>query len=137
MRVPDFVLPLGTDRGISVCKMVCNAWHSTLLPTHALDRNNGTRELPRTSNFSLLFLFSTTMKRSTTHNYDNNKPHNQFETPRKAKIQNAVKFYKKQGIKYFKNDIFRTFNISYIRGYQYLQNLNSNYKINNEDTRKT
>ena len=57
------------------------------------------------------------MKRSTTHNYDNNKLYDQFETPRKAKIQGAIEFYEKQGIEYFKNDVFRTFNISYIRGY--------------------
>ena len=108
----------------------------TVLDLHALDRNNGTRELSRTSNFSLLFLFSTTMKRSTTHNYDNNKLYDQFETPRKAKIQGAIEFYEKQGIEYFKNDIFRIFNISYTRGYQYFQNLDSDYEINDKDVRK-
>ena len=60
------------------------------------------------------------MKRSTTHIHDIYKPHKQFETPRKAKVQGAVEFYEKQGIKYFKINVFRTFNVSYTRGYKYL-----------------
>ena len=76
------------------------------------------------------------MKRSTTHIHDNYKPHKQFETPRKAKVQGAVEFFEKQGMEYFKNDVFRTFNVSHTRGYEYLQNLDSNCKIDDNEARR-
>ena len=51
------------------------------------------------------------MKRLTTtdtHAHDS-KLH--YYIPRKAKIQGAIEFYEKQGIEYFKNNVFRIFNV--------------------------
>lgn len=42
------------------------------------------------------------------------------DTPTKAKVQGAVEFCEKQGIPFFKEDVFRTFGVSHARGYEYL-----------------
>ena len=43
------------------------------------------------------------------------------DTPTKAKTQGAVEFCEKQGIPYFKEDVFRTFGVERTRGYAYLR----------------
>jgi len=43
------------------------------------------------------------------------------ETPTKAKIQGAIEFCERMNISYYKNDVFRTFNVSKRQGYEMLR----------------
>ena len=76
------------------------------------------------------------MKRSTTtdtHAHDS-KLH--YYTPRKAKIQGAIEFCEKQGIKYFKNDVFRIFNVDRRQAYIFLIDYDSDYIIKDHESRR-
>ena len=76
------------------------------------------------------------MKRSTTtdtHAHDS-KLH--YHTPRKAKIQGAIEFCEKQGIEYFKNDVFRTFNVDRRQAYTFIADHNSDYTIEDHECRR-
>ena len=42
------------------------------------------------------------------------------DTPTKAKVQGAVEFCERMGIPYYKNNVFRMFNVSKTRGYEML-----------------
>ena len=101
---------------------------------HAVDKKSRTHENsapPKTPNFQLFI-----MKRSTTtdtHAHDS-KLH--YHTPRKAKIQGAIEFCKKQGIKYFKNNVFRTFNVDRRQAYTFLADHNSDYIIKDHKSRR-
>lgn len=48
-----------------------------------------------------------------------------YFTLMQAKVRNAVQFYKCMGIKYFKKDVFSTFNIFHCQGYEFLRNNSS------------
>ena len=78
------------------------------------------------------------MNRSTVHNRDDHKPGSSYETPRKAKVQGAVEFCEKQGIEYFKSDVFCTFNVKPREGYHYLRSGNSsnNYEQDDHSSRR-
>jgi hypothetical protein len=43
-----------------------------------------------------------------------------FPTPTKAKIQGAVEFCDRMGIPHYKEDVFRTFNVSHATGWRAL-----------------
>jgi len=60
------------------------------------------------------------------------------ETPTKAKIQGAIEFCKQMNISYYKNDVFRTFNMSKQQGYEMLHSDSSSQcQHNNFDEEKT
>ena len=42
------------------------------------------------------------------------------DTPTKAKVQGAIEFCERMGVPYYKNDVFRTFNVSKTRAYEML-----------------
>ena len=102
--------------------------------THAVDKKSRTHENsapPKTPNFQLFI-----MKRLTTtdtHTYDS-KLH--YHTPRKAKIQDTIEFCEKQSIKYFKNNVFRIFNVDRRQAYTFLIDHNSDYTIKNHESRR-
>lgn len=54
------------------------------------------------------------------------------DTPTKAKVQGAVEFCKRMGIPYYKNDVFRTFNVSKAQGYQFLNSETSAQRRHND-----
>ena len=62
-----------------------------------------------------------------------------YFTPARAKVRGAVQFCKRMGIAYFKEDMFRTFNVSHRQGYEFLRNDSSSRQLHNnpdqEDTR--
>ena len=51
-----------------------------------------------------------------THEY-----HKEYPTPRKAMVQGTVSFLEAKGILFFKEDVFRYFEVSYTRGYEMLK----------------
>lgn len=60
------------------------------------------------------------------------------DTPTKAKIQGAVEFCEKQGIPFFKEDVFRTFGVSHAKGYKILnENESSRRRHNNFEAKET
>ena len=76
------------------------------------------------------------MKRSSTANYHSHDDKHYYQTPHKAKIQGATKFCDKQGIDYFKSDVFCTFNVTYYQGYEYLKSQHSSLEFDDVDARK-
>ena len=114
--------------------MICAIMVNSIVLCHAVDKKSRTRENsapPKTPNFQLFI-----MKRSTTtdtHAHDS-KLH--YHTPRKAKIQGAIEFCEKQGIEYFKNDVFRTFNVDRRQAYTFIADHNSDYTIKDHEYKR-
>ena len=76
------------------------------------------------------------MKRSTTTDTHAHDSKLNYHTPRKAKIQGIIEFCEKQNIKYFKNDIFRIFNVDRRQAYTFIVDHNSDYTIKDYEYRK-
>ena len=73
------------------------------------------------------------MNRSTTPLLEITRPGVEVPTPNKAKIQGAVEFCEAMEISYYKEDVFRVFNISRQQGYKYLRSESSRRHHNNPD----
>ena len=73
------------------------------------------------------------MNRSTTPLLEITGPGVEVPTPNKAKIQGAVEFCEAMGISYYKEDVFRVFNVSRQQGYKYLRSESSRRHHNNPD----
>jgi len=58
--------------------------------------------------------------------------HQNHETPTKAKIQGAIEFCERMNIPYYKNDVFRTFNVSKRQGYEMLRPDSSSRRRHND-----
>ena len=54
------------------------------------------------------------------------------DTPAKAKVQGAIEFCERMGIFNYKNDVFRTFNVSEAQGYQFLNSETSAGRRHND-----
>lgn len=54
------------------------------------------------------------------------------EIPTKAKTQGAIEFYERMNILYYKNDVFRTFEVSKTQGYEMLRPEASARRRNND-----
>ena len=66
---------------------------------------------------------------TTANNDHENNTH--YFTPAKAKVRDAVEFCDRIGIDYFKEDIFRTFNVSNREGWRFFNNRNSSCQLQN------
>ncbi len=54
-----------------------------------------------------------------------------YFTPARAKVRGAVQFCERIGIEYFKEDVFRTFNVSHRQGYEFLRDDSSSRRLHN------
>ncbi len=83
------------------------------------------------------------MDRTTTNQAPQTPPedregHGHYFTPAQAKVRGAVQFCERMGIEYFKEDVFRTFNVSHRQGYEFLRNGSSSRRLhNNPDQEET
>lgn len=83
------------------------------------------------------------MDRTTTNQAPQTPPedregHGHYFTPARAKVRGAVQFCERMGIEYFKEDVFRTFNVSHRQGYEFLRNDSSSRRLhNNPDQEET
>lgn len=79
------------------------------------------------------------MQRSTSPILEPHQSAHEYPTPTKAKIQGAIEFCDKMGIKYHTKDVFRVFGVSRPSGYRLLHQNNSNRRHHNnahkEETR--
>ena len=67
------------------------------------------------------------MDRTTTNQAPQTPPedregHGYHFTPARARVRGAVQFCERMGIGYFKEDVFRTFDVSHRQGYEFLRN---------------
>ncbi len=73
----------------------------------------GLTNFPRIQPPNLLLIFSRIMESENHYNH--------HDTPTKAKVQRIIEFCERMNISYFKNDVFKTFEVSKQQGYQMLQ----------------
>ena len=55
-----------------------------------------------------------------------------YFTPARARVRGAVKICDRKGMDYFKEDIFRTFNVTRRQAYQFLEDNTSSGRLHNE-----
>lgn len=60
------------------------------------------------------------MERPNTPELDSHEARKHLPTPTKSKIKGAVEFCDRIGVPYFKEDVFRTFNVSHASGWRAL-----------------
>ncbi len=63
---------------------------------------------------------------------DHLEDNSHYFTPARAKVRGAVQFCDRMGIQYFKEDIFRTFNVGSREGWRFLSDRNSSRRIQND-----
>ena len=77
------------------------------------------------------------MPPSRTPIFDSRERQKHYTTPVKAKVQGAVEFCERMGISYYKEDVFRTFDVSREQGYAFLRNDSARRLENNSDAEET
>lgn len=65
------------------------------------------------------------------------KPRQHYTTPTKAAVIATVNFYEKSNTPYFKEDVFRTFNVNRKRGYEWLRTAVSRRMHNDPEQEET
>lgn len=63
---------------------------------------------------------------------DHRENNSHYFTPARAKVRGAVEFCDRMGIDYFKEDIFRTFNVSNREGWRFLTDRDSSRRLQND-----
>ena len=81
------------------------------------------------------------MHRSTTNQAPRTPPENlesngHYFTPARAKVRGAVEFCERMGIRYFKEDVLRTFNVSHTQGHEFLRAESSSCRLHNDLNRE-
>ncbi len=78
----------------------------------------------------------TTLNRAPATPPENHEDNSHYFTPARAKVRGAVEFYDRMGIEYFKEDIFRTFNVSSREGWKFLIDSSSSRRLHNDPDRE-
>ena len=69
---------------------------------------------------------------------EDRKGHGHYFISAQAKVRGAVRFCKRMGIEYFKDNIFQIFNIFHCQGYEFLRNDSFLHRLhNNPDLKET
>ena len=74
----------------------------------------------------------TTTNRAPTTPDDHLDDDSHYFTPARAKVRGAAQFCDRMGIDYFKEDIFRLFNVGSREGWRFLSDRNSSRRIQND-----
>ena len=81
--------------------------------------------------------YSINMPPSRTPIFDSRERQKHYTTPVKAKVQGAVEFCERMGISYYKEEVFRTFDVSREQGYACLRNDSARRLEKNSDAEET
>ncbi len=72
-----------------------------------------------------------TIKRALTTPEEDREDHSHYFTPARAKVYDAAEFCDRMGIEHFKEDIFRTFNVSSQEEWRFLNDHNFSHRLGN------
>ena len=75
---------------------------------------------------------STVKRALSTPDQEDREDNSHYFTPARAKVGGAAQFCDQMGIEHFKEDIFRTFNISSREGWKFLNERNSSLRLAND-----
>ncbi len=73
-----------------------------------------------------------TIKRAITTPDEDWEDNSHYFIPARAKVCNAAEFCDRMGIEHFKENIFRTFNVSSREGWRFLNHRNSSCRLGND-----
>lgn len=75
---------------------------------------------------------STVKRALSTPDQEDREDNSHYFTPTGAKVRGAAQFCDQMGIEHFKEDIFRTFNVSSREGWRFLNERNSSRRLEND-----